>query len=154
MKSEKLKIGLIASAGGHMSQLLKTAQSWQQYDVFCVTTTEVVTEKLSRYGKVYSVGECNRRQPIRVFAVFLRCSFLILRHRPDVIISSGAAVGCMCCFIGKLTGAKIIWIDSITNVKRLSLSGWFVRHIASLFLVQWPELMNKYKHVEYRGPLT
>ena len=55
------------------------------------------------------------------------------------------------CFLGKLFGAKVIWIDSITNVERISLSGRMVRYIADLFLVQWPDLANQYKSVEYVG---
>jgi UDP-N-acetylglucosamine:LPS N-acetylglucosamine transferase len=74
-----------------------------------------------------------------------------LRERPGVVISTGAAVGCIVCFLAKTTGAEIVWIDSITNIERLSLSGRMVRYIASLFLVQWPELAAQYRNVEYVG---
>jgi len=67
------------------------------------------------------------------------------------VISTGAAAGCMVCFLSKMLGARIVWIDSITNVYRLSLSGRLVRYIADLFLVQWPELAEKYRKVEYVG---
>jgi hypothetical protein len=50
-------------------------------------------------------------------------------------------------------GAKVVWIDSVTNVERISLSGRMVRHIADLFLVQWPELASRYKRVEYVGAI-
>jgi UDP-N-acetylglucosamine:LPS N-acetylglucosamine transferase len=76
---------------------------------------------------------------------------VVLRERPDVVISTGAAVGCIVCFLGKLLGAKVVWIDSITNVERISLSGRMVRYIADLFLVQWPELAKRYDNVEYVG---
>jgi len=79
------------------------------------------------------------------------CMSIIIRHRPNVVISTGAAVGCITCFLGWLSGAKIIWLDSITNVERISLSGRLVRPIADLFLVQWPELAKKYNNVEYLG---
>jgi UDP-N-acetylglucosamine:LPS N-acetylglucosamine transferase len=74
-----------------------------------------------------------------------------LREKPNVVISTGASAGCIMCFFGKLLGAKVIWMDSITNVDRISLSGRIVRHIADLFLVQWPELTAKYKNIEYLG---
>jgi hypothetical protein len=51
-------------------------------------------------------------------------------------------------------GAKIVWVDSITNVDRLSLSGWLVRHIADLFIVQWAELAQKYHGTEYVGTIV
>ena len=148
---KKLRICLAASAGGHLSQLLKLAEAWKDYETFCVTTTVVVEEKLQKYGKVYTVGECNREHPLRVILVLMRCMSIILQERPDVVISTGAAAGCMTCFLAKLIGTKVVWIDSITNVERISLSGRMVRCIADLFLVQWPELAEQYSDVEYVG---
>ena len=151
VRTKKLKICIAASAGGHLSQLLAIADSWKGHDTFCVATSEVVRNKLRRYGRVYIVGECNRQHPLLVFKVLLRCIAIALRERPQVVISTGAAAGCMECFLCKLLGAKIIWVDSITNVQRLSLSGRLVRHIADLFFVQWPELARKYKNVQFAG---
>ena len=146
-----MKVCLVASAGGHLNQLLRVKNSWNGYDVFCITTSDTVREKLQIYRKIYIVGESNRQYPIRVMKVFLRCIKVILRERPDVLISTGASAGCIACFLGKLLGARVIWIDSITNVERISLSGRMVRYIADLFLVQWKELAEQYSNVEYLG---
>jgi UDP-N-acetylglucosamine:LPS N-acetylglucosamine transferase len=153
-KNKQLKICLAASAGGHISQLLKLAASWNGYETFCVTTTEVVRNKLRKSGEVYVVGECNRQHPIRVIMVLLRCLRIVFRERPDVVISTGAAAGCMLCILGKMIGAKVVWIDSITNVERISLSGRMVRYVADLFLVQWPELAGRYKKIEFVGTVV
>jgi UDP-N-acetylglucosamine:LPS N-acetylglucosamine transferase len=146
-----LKICLAASAGGHLSQLLKIAPVGQGHQIFCLTTKEEIRAKLEPFGPVTVVGECNREHPLKVAKVLSRCIRTVFREKPDLVISSGAAVGCIACFLGKLLGAKIIWIDSITNIERLSLSGRMVRTIADLFLVQWPELAQKYSNVEYAG---
>lgn len=134
-----------------MTQLLKVAASWAGRDVFFVTTTEVLRNELSKLGDVYVVGECNHQHPLRVFKVLFKCISIIFRQRPMVIISTGAAAGCMLCFLGKLLGAKVVWIDSITNVEKMSLSGRMVHCIADVLLVQWPELADKYKKAEYVG---
>ncbi len=151
--AERPLMCLVASAGGHMSQLLELGEIWKGSCTFWITTASAVGDRLSRYGQVYVVGECNREHPLRVIRVFLRCLQIVFRERPDVVISTGAAVGCITCFLSKLCGAKVVWIDSITNVERLSLSGRMVRYIADLFLVQWPELADKYDNVEYAGTL-
>ena len=148
---EKLKICLAASAGGHLTELLRLSDSWKQYETFFVTTVPVVRDNLQTSGNIYVVGECNRQHPIRVLKVFLKCLKIALKERPNVVISTGAAAGCMICYLAKLGGARIIWVDSITNVERISLSGRMVRHIADLFLVQWPELVKKYNNVEFIG---
>ena len=150
-EKKKLRICLAASAGGHLTQLLKLSESWKDCDVVWVTTSALVKEKLKKNGKVHSVGECNREHLLRVLKVLFRCIKIIISDRPDVVISTGAAVGCIMCFLGKLLRAKIIWLDSITNVERISLSGRMVRYIADLFLVQWPQIVEQYKNVEYAG---
>ena len=134
-----------------MTELLRLSDCWKGQDTFFVTTVPVVQENLQGSRNVYIVGECNRQYPLRVFRVLLRCTKIVFKERPNVVISTGAAAGCMICFLSKLLGARIIWLDSITNVNRISLSGRMVRYIADLFLVQWPQLTSKYRKVEYIG---
>ena len=152
--ADKHTLCLAASAGGHMSQLLKLSSSFEGWDVFYVTTTEVLRRELEDSGKVYVVGESNHQHPVRVLRVFLNCIKTVFTEKFDVVISTGAAAGCLMCFLGKLKGAKVVWIDSITNVEKLSLSGRMVRYIADLFLVQWPELVERYSNVEYVGAVV
>jgi hypothetical protein len=42
---KRLKICIVASAGGYLSQLLKLVDSWNGYETFSITTTEIVREK-------------------------------------------------------------------------------------------------------------
>jgi UDP-N-acetylglucosamine:LPS N-acetylglucosamine transferase len=155
MKCKKeLKICLAASSGGHMSQLQKLSKSWDGHQYFYITTSSSIRSVLEKQARVYELGECNREHLVWVVVVLFKCVRVILCERPDVVISTGAAVGCIVCFLGKLLGAKIVWIDSITNVERISLSGRLVRPISDLFLVQWPELIEKYKNVEYAGQIV
>lgn len=148
---KRIKVCLAASAGGHLSQLLRLKDSWNGCDSFCITTSDTVRDKLRQHGRVYVVGECNRQHPARVLKVLLQCIRVVLRERPDVVISTGAAVGCIMCSLGKIIGAKVVWLDSITNVEKLSLSGRMVTYIADLSLVQWPDLVERYKNVECIG---
>jgi UDP-N-acetylglucosamine:LPS N-acetylglucosamine transferase len=149
-KPVSTKICLAASAGGHLTQLRKIAHAWSMRPAFWVTTGDMVANSFDD-SKVYAVGECNRQHPFRLLAVLVRCAAITLRERPDIIISTGAAPGCIMCLLGKLLGARVIWLDSITNVERLSLSGRLVRPFADLFLVQWPELAKRYRNAEYTG---
>ncbi len=119
--------------------------------MFYIVTSELVREELRKRGRVYIVQECNRQHPLQVMKVLAKCIRIVLREKPQVVISTGAAAGCIECFLSKLIGAKVIWIDSITNVEKLSLSGRMVRYIADMFFVQWPELTRKYKNVQFAG---
>jgi len=148
------KICLAASAGGHLVELLKVAGPCIGPGTFAVTTAEMVRDAFAGKVETYVVGECNRQHPLRVLRVVLRCLGILLRERPDVIVSTGAAVGCILCVLGKLLGARVVWLDSITNVYRPSLSGRLVQPFADLFLVQWPELARGRRRMEYAGAVV
>ncbi len=151
IKIKQYKIGLVASAGGHLSQLISLCALWQEHETFYVSTGQMVKQKLELFGKTYIVGECNREHPIQTLAVLFKCLIIILKERPNVILSTGAAPGFLMCFWGKLFGAKVIWLDSIANANKLSMSGRMIRPFADLILSQWPNVAAKYPNVEYAG---
>ena len=149
-----MRIGLAASAGGHLTQLRELTECWEGKDFFYVTTKEELREQLQRSGRTYIVGECNRQYPIRtLLSVLWQCRAIVLRERPDVVISTGAAPALFVCWWAKLIGAKVVWIDSIANIERLSLSGRLIRPCADLLLTQWPEVSEHDRKAEYVGAL-
>ena len=70
----------------------------------------------------------------------LQILWILLRTRPHIVVSTGAAPGYFAVRLGKLLGARTIWIDSIANVEKLSLSGQRIGRHADLWLTQWPHL--------------
>ncbi len=148
---KRAKICIAASAGGHLSQLLLLCPVWEGMEVVCVSTGQVVRDKLEAIGNTYIVGECNREHPLKTIGVMWQCLRIVLREKPHVVLSTGAAAGFLMCFWGKVFGAKIIWLDSIANTERLSMSGRMIRPFANLILSQWRVVAAKYPNVEYVG---
>jgi UDP-N-acetylglucosamine:LPS N-acetylglucosamine transferase len=72
--------------------------------------------------------------------------WLMARHRPQLVISTGAAPGVLALVIGKVFGARCVWVESLTSTEHLSLSGRIAGWFADLWLTQWPELATP------RGP--
>lgn len=150
---KQLKVCLAASAGGHLVQLLRLSSSWQQREVFFVSTIDAVHKQLSSLGRTYIVGDCNREHPVEMLRVLWRCYAVIRRERPDVVISTGAAPGLLACFWGKIFGARIIWVDSIANTQRLSLSGRLIRPLCDLCFTQWKHLRDQTRNIDYCGSI-
>jgi UDP-N-acetylglucosamine:LPS N-acetylglucosamine transferase len=151
-----MKICAGASAGGHMNQLLRLLKhtgEWPEQPVFYVTTLEEMAQKLAEKGFVYVIGEYNRYHPLRALTSLIRCIWIAIQERPDVVITTGSMPLAMFCFASKLLGARIVWIDSIANMERFSMSGRFVYLFADLFLTQWPELAKNDKKAEYVGAI-
>ncbi|MBE7636398.1 UDP-N-acetylglucosamine--LPS N-acetylglucosamine transferase [Sneathiella sp. P13V-1] len=141
----------IASAGGHWVQLQRLRPAWDGCHVIYVTTkqgyySQVIKDAEARNQtnvKYFCVQDANRWQKLKLLHQLFQIGWIILKNRPNVIISTGAAPGFFALKIGKLLGAKTIWLDSIANAEELSLSGEKVSTSADLWLTQWPELAGK-----------
>lgn len=133
--------------------LLEASGKWPQRPSFYITTLQQLAEKLEDLGPTYVIGECNRLHPLKTVIIFFRSLKIIYKERPDVVITTGSLPLALVCLSAKLFGSRIIWIDSIANVEKLSMSGAMVRHFADMFITQWPELTKKYKNTEYAGTL-
>ena len=77
---------------------------------------------------------------------------VILRVRPKVVISTGAAPGLFCILWNRLIGRKAIWIDSIANTDTLSLSGKVAKMLTKHCYSQW-EQVAKQSGVGYIGAI-
>ncbi|MBS5589216.1 MAG: UDP-N-acetylglucosamine--LPS N-acetylglucosamine transferase, partial [[Clostridium] spiroforme] len=72
-------------------------------------------------------------------------AFKILRkEKPDLIISSGAAVAVPFFWLGKLFGAKTVYIEIFDRIDKPTLTGKLVYPVTDKFIVQWEELKKVY----------
>lgn len=141
-------IALVASYGGHLSQLSRMLQKEELrqkgYNALVVTTKDA-----SDYD--FILKDFNRNNFIFGLGQFWRISRFIKHRQVDLIITTGAAPGLYFGLVGRLLGKKTIWVDSLANVDRLSVSG----KIASVFFhrvfVQWEHLAKG--RIEYIGCL-
>jgi len=144
----KTRILATASAGGHWVQLMRLRPSWTGLDVTYVTTDKGLEAPLrddaDRAGDTvagfHTVVEANRWNKMRLVRQLLHLIWIISTVRPDVIVTTGAAPGYFALRIGRLLGARTIWIDSIANADELSLSGKQIGKYADLWLTQWEHL--------------
>lgn len=140
--SRPKRVVAISSGGGHWVQLLRLRKAFEGCDVLFVTVNESYRSQIhdARFQVVPDSNQWNKFSLLKTaFAVFV----LMLRERPDVVISTGAAPGYFGLRIGKMFGAKTIWVDSVANAEELSLSGKKIASYADLYLTQWPHLASE-----------
>jgi hypothetical protein len=104
----------------------------------------------ARGARFFVVNDATRWNKLGLLILALRLALIMLRFRPHVVISTGAAPGYFALRLGKLAGARTIWVDSIANVEELSMTGRLVGRYADLWLTQWPQLACP-GGPEYRG---
>ena len=129
----------VASGGGHWVQLCRLMPVFEGHDTAFLTTHQSNRDSVPA-ARFYSVRGASIWNKIGIARLGLQVLWILLRERPDVVISTGAAIGYLALRFGKWFGAQTIWIDSIANVDTLSVSGKHVRAHADLWLTQWPQL--------------
>ena len=134
-----LKVLLVASGGGHWVQLMRVASAFAEQNCVYVTTVEGCEKEVGE-SSLYRVKDANRWERFGLLVLAFRMLLIVLRERPDIVVSTGAAPGYFALRFGKLLGAKTTWLDSVANVERLSLSGQLVGAYADMWLTQWPHL--------------
>jgi beta-1,4-N-acetylglucosaminyltransferase len=77
----------------------------------------------------------------------------LLKVRPKAVIGCGPAITVLASVLGKLFGAKAIYIETGSSVSTLSKSGKIMYNIADLFFVQWASLKDQYPKAIYAGRL-
>lgn len=78
---------------------------------------------------------------------------VLRKERPNLIISSGAAVAVPFFVLGKLLGAKCVYVEVFDRVDKPTMTGRMLNGIADLFVVQWPEQLEVYKHAVNLGSI-
>ena len=106
-----MKVCLVGSSGGHLTHLYMLKPFWQNKDRFWVTFDKEDARSKLKDEKMYGCHyPTNRNLKNLIKNTFLAIKVL-RKERPDVIISSGAAVAVPFFYIGKLMGAKLIYIE-------------------------------------------
>jgi UDP-N-acetylglucosamine:LPS N-acetylglucosamine transferase len=146
-RSTKPLILAISSPGGHWVQLRRMRAAWENCTVIYVSALDGYAEEVAsdaleggRRAAYYVITDANRWQRLRLLKQFSDIAIIVLRYRPDVIVSTGAAAGYFALRIGKLVGSRTIWVDSIANAESVSMAGQLVAPHADLWLTQWEDL--------------
>lgn len=147
-----MKILAFASAGGHWVQLLRLVPSFgiDTNEIVFATTNKSYYQSVLGYG-FFHVTDANRKSRIKFCKMFFETATLVVKLRPDLIITTGAAPGLIAIICAKLIGCKAVWIDSIANVDKLSLSGKIASFVADRTYTQWPHLATS--KIMYKGSI-
>lgn len=132
----------VASGGGHWVQLQRLRPALGLSDVVFVTTDPGYASEVAPH-RLHFVNDAARDSKFKLLLLAVRMAMIVFRERPDVVISTGAAPGYFALRIGRLLGARTIWLDSIANVDEMSMAGRLARPYADLWLTQWPHLASQ-----------
>ncbi|MCG2827371.1 MAG: hypothetical protein L6265_12345 [Thermoplasmatales archaeon] len=109
------------------------------------------SEHLSKDETIYFVEDTGNK--LKTPVNFLQSLKILLKEKPDVIITTGAGSALSLCYLGKFFRKKIIFIESFSRVTTPSLFGRLVAPISDLVIVQWEPLLKYYKKAVCGGSI-
>ena len=152
-KFEEIKICLVGSSGGHLTHLYQLKKFWENKNRFWVTFDKEDARSILENEKVYNCyypTNRNLKNLIRNTFVALK---VLKKERPDIIISSGAAIAVPFFYLGKIFGAKTVYIEVFDRIDKPTLTGKLVYPVTDKFIVQWEEMKKVYKKAENFGSI-
>lgn len=148
-----LRLCLAASGGGHVRQLLDLQEVWSRHDHFFMTEDTALGASLAKSHRTYFVphfawGQTKLGTPIRMalraVSSFFRSARVMLRERPDVIISTGAGAVFFPIIWARLLGARVVVVESFARFEKPSLFGRMAAPFAHDFIIQSSLLASYY----------
>lgn len=130
-----VRVLAVASGGGHWDELMFLQPAWSNGDVHYATTIHGLAGRAG-LDLAYLVPDCNRNAKLKIARSALSLLGLLLRLRPDVVITTGALPGLLALILGKALGARTVWIDSVANAEEMSLAGLKARRHCDLWMTQ------------------
>ena len=140
-----MKICFAASSGGHFEQLMMLRPLMEKYESFIVT--ENTGYEVKTPVPCYYLHQVNRRQwmcPLYLVGNALRSLKILHREQPDVVVCTGVLAMIPLCMEARLSGRKLIYIESFAKVTSATLTGKLLYRWADRFYVQWAQMKEIY----------
>ena len=143
-QKKEIKVCLVGSSGGHLTHLYMLKPFWENKKRFWVTFDKEDARSLLNGEKVYPCYYPTNRNIKNLIRNTVVAWKVLHKEKPDLIISSGAAVSVPFFYLGKLFGSKLIYIEVFDRIDKPTLSGRLVYPIVDKFIVQWEEMKKVY----------
>lgn len=158
--SNRLKICLACSGGGHLRQLLLLRDFLSNHDVFLITARTPLAESVAGELRVEYVEDIAlgllKKSP-KAWWAFLKNLLatirILARERPDVVLSSGAGTALNAIFCSRLLGSRCIFLETFAHSQTPSLTGRLAARWVNAHLVQWKALLERFPSAVLVSPL-
>lgn len=146
-----MKIGIVSSCGGHLTEVRALRAAYSRYEHFYVLNDRVLLAP-DMEGKTYFISHSERdwKVLLNVWEAFR----ILRKERPQVLLSTGAGPAVPFALVGRLVfGCRIVFVETFTRVNRPSLTARMMYWLAHDFFYQWPTLARYFPRGKCGGTL-
>lgn len=152
LQSPPTRLLLIASTGGHLTQLMAMRHWWEDCERTWVTfDNQHARTALAGEDVIHAHSPTTRNLPNALRNLQLARRTL-KDLRPDLVVSTGAGVAAPFFAIAHLRGIRTMYIEVIDRIASRTLTGRMVYPFVDQFAVQWREQQRLYPGAFVIGP--
>lgn len=142
-----IKILAISSPGGHWVQLCRLLPIFESKNVVFACTYDKAVE-LDKSCIYHKIEDISRDSIGRLWKACWSVFCILKEEKPTHVLTTGALPGLLALILARFLGSKTIWIDSIANSEKMSLSGTLASFFAHDCFTQWEHLSsNRVKYI-------
>lgn len=148
-----MRMLLVASAGGHLAQLLSLEELWSEHDRSWVTF-DLPEVRASLEGETvhWAHFPTTRNLPNALRNAGLAWRLLVA-ERPDTVLSTGAGVSFPFFLLARVLGIRTVFIECFDRITMPTLSGRLCYPLCDVFVVQWAEQQKHFPEAVNIGAL-
>lgn len=139
-----MKVCLAGSSGGHLTHLYLLKPFWKDRERFWVTFDKEDARSILENEIFYPCYYPTNRNLKNLIKNTILAFKILRKERPDIIVSSGAAVAVPFFYLGKIFGAKTVYIEVFDRIDAPTMTGKLVYPVTDRFIVQWEEMKKVY----------
>ena len=149
----RLRILIVGSSGGHLTQLHQLRGWWGDHDRRWVTFRTPDAISLLADEDVVWAHNPTTRNVRNLGRNLLLARRVLAEQRPDVVISTGAGVAVPFFALAAARGIPTVYLEVYDRIELPTLTGRLCRPFADQFLVQWEEQKQLYPGARLVGPV-
>jgi beta-1,4-N-acetylglucosaminyltransferase len=148
-----MRVLLGCSPGGHLRQLHVLEPWWSAHERHWITFPTGDALTLLAGEQVTHAHHPTTRNIPNLLRNLVLVFGVIRRFRPDVVVSTGAAIAVPMFVWARLFGVRTVFIEVYDRIDNPTLSARLVRPFTDLFLVQWEQQLEHHRDAVLAGQL-
>lgn len=152
MGKKNPKLCVVASAGGHLTEAVKAIEKVTDVEIFFATNRIKGVQERVNNRRVKFITDPGRNIFLYVVNVCESIN-VFFTEQPDVVFTTGAGIAIPLCYLAKLLGKKIVFLESAGRVNVPSKAARIIYPIADEFVVQSERLLKFFSRAIYGGRL-
>ncbi len=134
-----MKICLVSSVGGHLSELLQLRGIYGRHEHFYILNDTKLLPAFMQ-GRTHFITHSERDW--KTLKNLWECYVILRRERPDVLLSCGAGPAIPAFAVARWLGIRSLYLESFCAIERPTLTGQLMQrlNLATELWYQWPQL--------------